>query len=63
MPRMLREADISLAFFNPPEKVQHFLDHCKYLVEMKNMIAHAKKWLYSIVLTNCFVMSNDFYSH
>jgi len=44
MPRMLRKADISLAFFNPLEKVQNFLDHCKYLVEeMENIIARAKK--------------------
>jgi len=36
---MLREADISLMFFNPPDAVQNFLNHCKYLVEqMKIMI-------------------------
>jgi len=44
VPRMLREADISLMFFNPPDAVQNILNHCKYLVEqMKNMIASAKK--------------------
>jgi len=44
VPRMLREADISLMFFNPPEKVQNFLNHCKFLVdEMKNIVARAKK--------------------
>jgi len=41
---MLREADISLMFFNPPEKVQNFLNHCKFLVdEMKNIVACSKK--------------------
>ena len=43
MPRMLREADISLMFFNPSDVVQSFLNHCKYLVEqMKNMIARSR---------------------
>ena len=32
VPRMLRETDISLMFFNPPDVVQNFLNHCKYLV-------------------------------
>jgi len=42
--RMLREADISLMFFNPSEKVQNFLNHCKFPVdEMKNIVARAKK--------------------
>jgi len=41
---MLREADISLMFFNLPEKVQNFLNHCKFLVdEMKNIVACSKK--------------------
>jgi len=44
VPRMLREADATLMFFNLPEKVQDFLNHCKYLVEeMKSIVAHAKK--------------------
>jgi len=30
VPRMLKEADISLMFFNPPNAVQNFLNHCKY---------------------------------
>jgi len=41
---MLRKADVSLMFFNLPEKVQNFLNHGKFLVdEMKNIIASAKK--------------------
>jgi len=41
---MLREADATLMFFNLPEKVQDFLNHCKYLVEeMKSIVARAKK--------------------
>jgi len=44
VPRMLHEADVSLMFFNLPEKVQNFLNHCKFLVdEMKNIIANVKK--------------------
>jgi len=44
VPRMLSEADISLMFFNPPDAVQKFLNHCKYLVEqMKIMIARSRE--------------------
>jgi len=44
VPRMLREADISLMFFNPPDAVQNFLNHCKYLLEqMKIMIARSRE--------------------
>jgi len=32
VPRMLREANSSLMFFNFPDSVQTFLNHCKYLV-------------------------------
>jgi len=40
VPRMLREVDSSLMFFNFPDSVQTFLNHCRYLVEqMKVMIA------------------------
>jgi len=43
VPRMLREADSSLMFFNLPDSVQFFLNHCKYLVEqMKAMIARSR---------------------
>jgi len=42
--RMLRETDISLMFFNPPDVVQNFLNHCKYLVEqMKIIIARSRE--------------------
>jgi len=44
VPRMLREADISLMFFNPPDAVQNFLNNCKYLLEqMKIMIARSRE--------------------
>ena len=44
VPRMWREADATLKFFNLLEKVQDFLNHCKYLVEeMKSIVARAKK--------------------
>jgi len=44
VPRMLKEADISLMFFNPPDAIQNFLSHCKYLVEqMKIMIARSRE--------------------
>ena len=50
VPRMLREADSSLMFFNFPDSVQTFLNHCKYLVErMKVMIARSRDWF-------CFVL-------
>jgi len=40
---MLREADSSLMFFNFPDSVQTFVNHCKYLVErMKVMIARSR---------------------
>jgi len=43
VPRMLREADSSLMFFNFPDSVQTFLNHCKYLVEqMKVIIARSR---------------------
>jgi len=46
---MLREVDISLMFFNPPDAVQNFLNHCNYLVEqMKIMIVRSRESLYSI---------------
>ena len=39
IPRMLREADAA-TFRDPPQQVQTFLDHCKWLVEqMKILIA------------------------
>jgi len=39
IPRMLREADAA-TFRDPPQEVQTFLDHCKWLVEqMKILIA------------------------
>jgi len=41
---MLREANISMMFFNPLDVVQKFLNHCKYLVEqMKIMIARSRE--------------------
>jgi len=43
VPRMLREADSSMMFFNFPDSAQTFLNHCKYLVEqMKVMIARSR---------------------
>ena len=43
VPRMLREADSSLMFFNFPDSVQIFINHCKYLVEqMKVIIARSR---------------------
>jgi len=43
VPRMLREADSSLMFFNFPDSVQIFFNHCKYLVEqMKVIIARSR---------------------
>ena len=44
VPRILREADSSLTFFNLPDSVQTFINHCKYLVEqMKVMIARSRE--------------------
>jgi len=43
VPRMLREADVSLTFRTVPKEVETFLDHCKWLVGlMKNMVARNK---------------------
>ena len=42
VPRMLREVD-AVTFRDPPQEVQIFLDHCKWLVEqMKILIARAR---------------------
>ena len=43
VPRMLREADVSLTFHIVPKEVETLLDHCKWLVGlMKNMVARNK---------------------
>jgi len=38
VPRMLREADSSLMFFNLSDSIQIFINHCKYLVEQMKVI-------------------------
>ena len=44
IPKMMREAEVALTFYNPPKKVKNFLEHYKWLVGvMKNMITRAKQ--------------------
>jgi len=43
IPRLLSEAESTLPIFNPLERIETFLDHCKKLiVEMKSMISRAR---------------------
>jgi len=43
IPRLLSETESALPNFNPPEKIETFLDHCKKLIkEMKSMISRAR---------------------
>jgi len=40
IPRLLSEVESALPIFNPLEKIETFLDHCKKLIrEMKSMIS------------------------
>ena len=44
IPKMLREAEATLIFYNPPKEVENFLEHYKLLVGvMKGMVACARK--------------------
>jgi len=43
VPRMLREADVSLIFRTVPKEVESFIEHCKWLVGlMKEMVARSR---------------------
>jgi len=43
IPRLLSEAESALPIFNPPKKIETFLDHCKKLIEeMRSMISRAR---------------------
>jgi len=43
IPRLLSEVESALPIFNPLEKIETFLDHCKKLIgEMKSMISRAR---------------------
>jgi len=43
VPRMLKEADVSLMFRPVPKEVESFVEHCKGLVGlMKKMVARNK---------------------
>jgi len=43
VPRMLREADVSLMFRTVPKEVESFIEHCKWLIGlMKEMVARSR---------------------
>jgi len=43
IPRLLSEVESALPIFNPPKKIETFLDHYKKLIEeMKSMISRAR---------------------
>ncbi|KOM25692.1 hypothetical protein LR48_Vigan161s000100 [Vigna angularis] len=44
IPKMVLDAEASTHFYSPPEEIELFINHCKWLVgEMKSFIARARE--------------------